>query len=479
MKRILAVDDEEFLLNVLKAVLSRSYEVMTAPDGPAAIEILKAGGVDLVITDLRMDPMNGLELLLNIRQEYPDLPVIMLTAYASAETANEARDFGCFAYLTKPFTGEEVMDTVQRALDERAKKDQRAALPEEPPPALADVVREYMTRAKLPNAFEAKSELADELYWLAQDHTKNSLLRALNDAVGWNYIQMEVIDALLEYRQTMVRAKQVLANRAKDTNTDPASLLADTARKAADAHVRYKGDDLRTAQYVCEELHVAHGTLGPAEMLFFRDYFESAMHQHASLTLTTKPPAAPAKPEAPAMPLAKQAAAPPPLTEVPPPPRPTGIRIALAAAQGAASADPHAAYVNQTIHKLRHEPVLTVAGLQNVLREVEQRTGGRADPAFKKVERVIDAHVSLTDLAEFYTSLELASLRRQGVPDSGLRELLRDLNALADSKEVTPYLHRTIQASPWKDALTTLASRYVKKRFGTKWATGSADPASP
>ncbi|MBT8372684.1 MAG: response regulator, partial [Deltaproteobacteria bacterium] len=82
METILVVDDEKNYLLVLSAVLEdEGYEVMTALGGQDALEIQKASDLDLILTDMKMPGMDGIELLENIKLEDPDLPVIMMTAY--------------------------------------------------------------------------------------------------------------------------------------------------------------------------------------------------------------------------------------------------------------------------------------------------------------------------------------------------------------------------------------------------------------
>ena len=119
MAMILVVDDEEYILQVLKILLqAKGYDVITASDGSKAIGVVRSvEDVNLVISDVRMSPMDGIELLKLIHEERPGLPVIMLTAYGSPKSMLEAAGLGSFAYLSKPFSVEEVLDTVRRGLE--------------------------------------------------------------------------------------------------------------------------------------------------------------------------------------------------------------------------------------------------------------------------------------------------------------------------------------------------------------------------
>jgi DNA-binding NtrC family response regulator len=128
MPLVLLVDDDEMLLGVLKMMLtSEKYEVLTAGDGNKAIGIVNAVDLDLVISDIRMSPMNGIELLRLIHAAKPNLPVVMLTAYASAKTAKECKQLGAVGYLSKPFTNDEVLGVVQHAIE--TSKSKAAAAP--------------------------------------------------------------------------------------------------------------------------------------------------------------------------------------------------------------------------------------------------------------------------------------------------------------------------------------------------------------
>jgi len=118
MPKILIVDDEARILLLLQSLLkANGYDAVTAKDGNSALDAVKNGTFDLVISDLRMSPMDGLTLFKEIKSLQPELPVILLTAYASVETAIEALKNGAFDYLSKPFKVDEMLDTVKRAIE--------------------------------------------------------------------------------------------------------------------------------------------------------------------------------------------------------------------------------------------------------------------------------------------------------------------------------------------------------------------------
>jgi nitrogen regulation protein NR(I) len=119
-KQILVVDDEPNLRRVLSAQLERDgYDVHAAEDGEQALSILKEHHIDLVITDLRMPRIDGMELLRRAQKLDAELPVVMITAHGTVDNAVEALKTGAFDYLTKPFDQIEVRTIVAKALRTR------------------------------------------------------------------------------------------------------------------------------------------------------------------------------------------------------------------------------------------------------------------------------------------------------------------------------------------------------------------------
>jgi two-component system response regulator PilR (NtrC family) len=118
MPRILLIDDEPRMLSLLNTILKgEGYTLTPVQDSSKVPELLNTEIFDLMITDIRMTPIDGLELLKKARQVRPSMPVIILTAYGSVETAIEAMKLGTFDYVTKPFKMDELLITIQRALE--------------------------------------------------------------------------------------------------------------------------------------------------------------------------------------------------------------------------------------------------------------------------------------------------------------------------------------------------------------------------
>jgi two-component system NtrC family response regulator len=120
MDTILIVDDEKNYLLVMETLLTGAgYEVLTVDSGEEALEQTRRNDLDLIITDMKMPRMSGIELMEQLKQVYADLPVIMMTAYGTVEKAVEAMKKGAFDYILKPFKNEELLLTIRKALELR------------------------------------------------------------------------------------------------------------------------------------------------------------------------------------------------------------------------------------------------------------------------------------------------------------------------------------------------------------------------
>jgi putative nucleotidyltransferase with HDIG domain len=118
--RILVVDDETHVRAMVGSTLERQgFEVQLASSGREALETLELGNFDLVLTDIVMQDVNGIALLERIHAQYPNLPVVMVTAIHDISVAIDSMRRGAYDYLLKPFEREHLLSTVQRAMDHR------------------------------------------------------------------------------------------------------------------------------------------------------------------------------------------------------------------------------------------------------------------------------------------------------------------------------------------------------------------------
>jgi DNA-binding NtrC family response regulator len=128
--RILVVDDEKDMLTLLRRIITEktSHEVVTEHDPLMAVEILEKQPFDLLLTDLKMPKMDGIALLDEVKRTQPFAAIIIMTAYATIETAVEAIQKGAFDYISKPFRKERILLTIRRALDWQALTRENVAL---------------------------------------------------------------------------------------------------------------------------------------------------------------------------------------------------------------------------------------------------------------------------------------------------------------------------------------------------------------
>ena len=119
-KRILVVDDEENLRRVTQLKLQQAgYEALTASDASQALEVLSKHPQDLVLTDLKMPGMSGIDLLRKVKEEYPEVIVVVVTAYGTIESAVEAMRLGAYDYIIKPFDLSELLEKIESIIERR------------------------------------------------------------------------------------------------------------------------------------------------------------------------------------------------------------------------------------------------------------------------------------------------------------------------------------------------------------------------
>src|ERR671917_2068755 len=123
MANLLIVDDEPGMRQLLSHVFGRAeHSVRAAESGAKALELLRQEPADLIISDVKMPDMNGIELLRRVREFLPDAAVVMMTAFATVETAREAFKLGADDFIQKPFDVDELKLIVEKALELRQLK---------------------------------------------------------------------------------------------------------------------------------------------------------------------------------------------------------------------------------------------------------------------------------------------------------------------------------------------------------------------
>ena len=127
--KILVVDDEKDICNALEFILRRQdYDVKTANSGEKALEMIKKEAFDVILTDLKMGRVDGMEVLERAKEITPDTPVIIMTAYGSIESAVDAMKKGAGDYIIKPFYNEEILLTVRKNIEQKKLQRENIAL---------------------------------------------------------------------------------------------------------------------------------------------------------------------------------------------------------------------------------------------------------------------------------------------------------------------------------------------------------------
>ena len=128
--RILVVDDEPNMLRLLKTILmdKTGYEVTTTNNPLEVSKLLQEGQYDLVVTDLKMPLVDGIDLIGIVKNIEATMPIIVITAYGTIETAEEAIQKGAYDFITKPFRKETILITIKRALEWKRMQGELAEL---------------------------------------------------------------------------------------------------------------------------------------------------------------------------------------------------------------------------------------------------------------------------------------------------------------------------------------------------------------
>jgi DNA-binding response OmpR family regulator len=221
--RILIVDDEEPIRFSLGEILKlEGFEVESAASGEAAIEILKNVGFDLVLLDLKMPGVSGLEVLHFINDTIPDTKVILLTAHGSLESAIEALRKGAHDYLLKPANSRSILESIERALARRSEQQRKRLLLEQLDASVQRLLDVEMLENKTV-VEQKRMPLEDGIYldltrreiWygdfrVSLTPTEGKLMKTLLDNRGRVLSHKELVFLVQGYETTDLEAPEVL-----------------------------------------------------------------------------------------------------------------------------------------------------------------------------------------------------------------------------------------------------------------------------
>lgn len=272
-RAILVVDDEEMICWGIKQTLTRPGEVQvqTASSAEEALDIMKREQFDVVITDIRMKEMSGLELLSNIRTHYPSTGVVVMTAYGSAAAKREATERGSLFYLDKTFELDELRQMVRKALEQ---VDRTRALAEEQTEGfsgqisnlnLVDMVQLHCLArntvnldVRTPNR-RGLIGFADGEVVYAETDTGLEGREAFLDMLGWTGGQFETVNEA-PASHNVSESWEGLLLEASDVIALAAQTVAAAIEPAPETTSRAHGD--MNMHAVLEELAVEQGVLG-------------------------------------------------------------------------------------------------------------------------------------------------------------------------------------------------------------------------
>jgi putative nucleotidyltransferase with HDIG domain len=165
--QILVVEDDANIRTFCQRLLRLSYDVDTAEHGGLALELLRTKGYDLVLTDMQMPVMGGIELLQQIRQHYPDTDTVILTAYATVDTARDALKLGALDYLSKPIEADNLERTMRTCLELRRVRQEKERL--------SDLVFMYQFSQLIATSLDVETQVGQIVEFLWQRFAPESL----------------------------------------------------------------------------------------------------------------------------------------------------------------------------------------------------------------------------------------------------------------------------------------------------------------
>ncbi len=225
--KLLVVDDEATIRNFLVRVLEREgYQVQAAQDGREALHYLEATPFDLLLTDIKMDRLDGVELLREARQRHPDLAVILLTGHATVASAIAALREGAYNYLLKPVKNEDILAAVAEGLRERAHQQRRDQL-ERIASQMLEVVRPEpggAAPASLSSSIMYAGLKLDPATYTATLHnhpldltpTEFRLLHHLGAAPGVPFDYVNLVQAACGYTCTRREAQEIIGTHVRN-----------------------------------------------------------------------------------------------------------------------------------------------------------------------------------------------------------------------------------------------------------------------
>jgi putative nucleotidyltransferase with HDIG domain len=227
---ILIIDDELGPREAMRMVLKDLYTVSTASSGKEGLEYLSGNHADLVILDIKMPDMDGMSALKKIRKHHPDTEVVMVTAYASLDTARSAIRYGAHDYLMKPFDKDDVIQVVKRGLIKRAKSEK----------SKSEIQQLRRTKKNL----EDEVENAKRNFLTCYDGAIKALIQAIDAKDSYTYKHSEHVAEL-----SKIIAKSLGLSDDMITKIEQAALIHDIGKIGVDEQILRKEGKLADSEF--------------------------------------------------------------------------------------------------------------------------------------------------------------------------------------------------------------------------------------
>ena len=115
--KILVIDDEPVVLNSCRKVLEEDgFDVYLVPSADEALKTMKRGGIDLLLVDVKMPKHDGIYLMQKVKEQWPDVPIIVMSGYPTPDTITDGDKMGAAAFIAKPFTPDELLETIRQVI---------------------------------------------------------------------------------------------------------------------------------------------------------------------------------------------------------------------------------------------------------------------------------------------------------------------------------------------------------------------------
>ncbi|NMB36304.1 MAG: response regulator [Firmicutes bacterium] len=268
--KILVVDDELGPREALRMILRDDYDVFTADSGKQALNYLKSSEFDLMILDIRMPDINGIDLLAKVKEEAPETEVVMITAYASVDTAANALRNGALDYLIKPFDSSSVKEAVEKGLSRRS---------------LKTAVKNRLSELQVVN--KTLKEEVERAYTNIRKHYTETV-RSLTAAV-------DAKDSYTKGHQERVAVFATILGENMGLSTaqlellQQAAILHDIGKIGVPEHILKKTSTLTPEEHDVIKKHPAIGAEIISHIEFLKDIIPIVLHHHENFDGTGYP----------------------------------------------------------------------------------------------------------------------------------------------------------------------------------------------